>query len=97
MRAIHFIGVNRVYVAPKGWDEGKHGECHDLFVAQADEDGLKLCTSVWKPTQQELEILNEGGSIVLQIVGGQPPIMLSAQNITETEPERARVPTDLVK
>lgn len=46
-----------------------------------DENGKSIVyaamISVWKPTEQELEMLNKGGYITLTILGTQhPPVMI---------------------
>ena len=40
------------------------------------------CQSAWEPTPRELAILNAGGSVILSIIGGQPPVMLGAEATT---------------
>lgn len=59
--------------APGDWDESKHGKCTHLWV-RVQPGGL--FESAWEPTPEELKILNEGGSVVLRVVGGQPPVAL---------------------
>jgi hypothetical protein len=39
----------------------------------------KVCESAWEPTPDELAALHAGGSVILSVVGGQPPVMLSVQ------------------
>lgn len=75
MQAIMFKEATNIYKAPKGHDPEKDGEIFDLPVM---DDGHAL-TSVWKPTPEELDILNKGGGISLSIIGRQqPPIYIGA-------------------
>jgi hypothetical protein len=32
--------------------------------------------SAWEPTPEELAHLNAGGSVILRVLGGQPPVAL---------------------
>lgn len=67
--ATHYLG------APKGWEPEKDGNCRHLAVRVDDN----VWQSAWEPTPQELELLVAGGSIVLSVVGGQPPVMLTVE------------------
>ncbi len=68
-------GANRYLGAPKGWEPETDGNCVHLAVRVEDN----VWSSAWEPTPGELEILNRGGSIVLHVVGGQPPVMLAVE------------------
>ena len=78
--ATHHMG------APKGWEPEKDGNCCHLAVRVVDGN---IYQSAWEPTPAELAALNAGGSIVLSIVGGQPPVMLSV----EAAPEICELPS----
>ena len=67
--ATHFLG------APKGWEPEKDGRCSHLAVRRIDD----VWQSAWEPTPAEIEMLNAGGTVVLSIVGGQPPVSLSVE------------------
>lgn len=71
--ATHYLG------APKGWEPDKDGTCGHLAV-RVDEN---VWQSAWEPTPRELAMLNAGGSIVLSVVGGQPPVMLTVEPVFE--------------
>ena len=58
--------------APKGWQPEADGDCVHLAVRQIEN----VFESAWEPTPAELTMLNAGGSVVLRVVGGQPPVML---------------------
>ena len=61
--------------APKDWNEEKNGRCNQLWIRV--ENGRSL--SAWEPTPEELKILNEGGSVILHIVGWQVPVALTVE------------------
>ncbi len=58
---------------PVDWNEARDGRCVDLAVRVNGNGDFE---SAWEPTPEELAVLNAGGSVVLRIVGGQPPVML---------------------
>jgi len=72
-------GANRRLTAPADWNEAEQGKCFDLHVRLSLAGGVPIAESAWEPTPEELAILNAGGSIVLRVVGGQPPVWLSAE------------------
>lgn len=59
--------------APVGW-KPEDGVCGGLPI-RVDLPG-KRCVSAWKPTLEELAILNEGGFVLLHVAGWQVPVML---------------------
>lgn len=68
--------------APSNWNEAEDGPC-DILMVKADRYetatggiAFKSCESAWKPTPEELELLNAGGYVVLHVVGRQPPVAL---------------------
>ena len=67
-----FEGANCTYTA---------SGCEDL-PAHHELDGERLSvTSVWKPSQEDLEALNAGGCICLNVLGGQPPVAMWVQEV----------------
>lgn len=75
MKAIQFPEANKTYTA-----EG----CHDLPVLQmTHKEGEKeqiFCISAWLPSEKDLEEINKGNPIYLQIYGGQPPVAVYTVN-----------------
>ena len=63
--------------APPNWDPS-HGTCGVLPIrVLADSTGQPYaCESAWLPTATELEQLNAGGTVVLRVIGMQPPVTL---------------------
>lgn len=77
MIAKRIKGCNVNMGKPKDWDEEKQGKCHALAVRVLQiPEGDFVCESSWEPTQNELEMLNAGGTVILRIYGQQPPVML---------------------
>lgn len=68
----HYLG------APKDW-KPEDGKCSYLAVRIKDN----RFSSAWELTPAELKLLNEGGSIVLSIFGGQPPVMLTVEPVNK--------------
>ena len=60
--------------APRGWTES-NGPCGALpIVYRKDSFGNPESVSAWKPTEDELRMLNEGGFVILSVVGWQVPV-----------------------
>ena len=75
MIARRIAGATRRLGAPIGWDDERDGRCHALSI----RDVAGACESAWEPTPAELDILNAGGSVILRVAGGQPPVLLYAE------------------
>jgi len=74
-------GFTHALVAPTGWNEATDGNCCTLHVRMVQEGGHVAAQSAWEPTPEELAMLNAGGSVILSVVGGQPPVMLSVEAV----------------
>lgn len=69
MQPIEHSTNNVKMLKPKDWDESTQGPCLDLKATV-----LPNClVSFWKPSPEELEVLNANGSIALFIHGQQMP------------------------
>ena len=77
MKACDFELANQYMGEPKNWDSDANGTVGKLPVHY---DG-KVSTSVWQPTEEELELLNKGGSVVLGIFGWQPCVSLNVREL----------------
>lgn len=75
MKPQNFNQANQFLGAPENWDEEKFGKCEVLPVCYMNGRSV----SMWKPTARELQILNEGGVVVLHVVGWQVPVWIDAQ------------------
>lgn len=77
MRPTQHPSNNGVLGAPEGWDQ-KQMPCSALAITRTDWDGIPAVVSFWKPTPEELAVLNAGGSVALWIAGQtMPPAGLS--------------------
>lgn len=85
-RRIH--GANRWMGAPVGWNPEIDGHCSHLAVRMSVCETLVFCESAWEPTPEDLDLLNKGGSVILRVVGGQPPVALYVEALIE-EPANA--------
>lgn len=81
MLPLRIEGANVVMKAPPG----KEGEVRDLHALVAEG----CCVSAWEPTPEELATLNAGGSVLLWIMGHQPPVMLTVKPHAALEGEDA--------
>lgn len=65
---------------PSDWPQDQV-ECAPLGVTIMElEDSTPCIKSYWRPSEQELQWLNEGAAIVLFVVGpGMPPVALSVE------------------
>ena len=74
-------GATRYLGVPKGWNPDTDGDCAHLAVL--DTDGVMI--SAWEPTPKELEALNAGAPIYLQVVGtAHPPVNVWVQPLAHT-------------
>ena len=60
---------------PVDWDEDIHGECLTLSVHDTNEETGNRMISGWKPSEGELEVLNQGGHVWLSIMGRVHPVV----------------------
>jgi hypothetical protein len=72
MNPVKFAGMNVTFVAPG---------CDDLPAKKQINKRYNRpsVTSCWRPTDEELQVLNKGGCVCLSVIGGQPPVALWAQ------------------
>lgn len=83
-------GFTAVLGAPKDWDPERDGDCLGLAVRVhphgAGPGQAKWIESAWEPTPAELDQIMVGHSLILRIVGWQPPVALYVE--AEATPER---------
>ena len=65
---------------------------HNLdVIVTVDDDYEPTLNSYWKPTADELDVLNRGGFVVLQIRGqNHPPVNLEAEYLHEADIDYSR-------
>lgn len=70
---------NGVLGAPAGWDQAEL-PCGALPITRTDVDGRPAIVSFWKPTAEELAMLNAGGSVALWVLGHtMPPVSMEVE------------------
>jgi hypothetical protein len=68
---------NDVLGAPKDWNQAEL-PCSALPITRTECDGVPAIKSYWRPTAEELVLLNTGAPVALWILGaGMPPVMLT--------------------
>ena len=63
-------GSNFVYKAPVGMDT-----CQDLHVRVVEDEDVRIMSSAWIPTPEEVERIKSGQPIWLHIYGGGHPVV----------------------
>jgi hypothetical protein len=77
MTPVAFPRVNCIFGPPRDWVRERDGDCQHLPVAVAGS----LMTSAWRPTPEQLAVLNAGGLVTLTVCGSvHPPVMLDAMS-----------------
>jgi hypothetical protein len=66
--------------APKGWDQDKDGPCGALPVRIEPwgPANRRNHISTWRPSPEELAILNNGGYVEVSLLDLQPPMAVGA-------------------
>jgi hypothetical protein len=68
---------NDVLGAPKGWNQAEL-PCDALAITRSEYGGMLVVKSYWRPSAEELAVLNAGGSVELAVLGHtMAPVMLS--------------------
>jgi hypothetical protein len=75
MQACDFPGSRRIG-APRDWNHELDGACGAIFVLDSIDtlSGMNFMYSVYKPTDEEIEELKNGGVIRLGIMGHSHPV-----------------------
>jgi hypothetical protein len=70
-----FAAERYPHLAPRIWHapRGTEGEIGDLATLTGLDEGWPVVKSFWKPTEEELGLLNEGAFIEVDVVANQPP------------------------
>ena len=67
--------ANTLLGKPDDWSS--NAKCDALFARRETRGDLPVVLTAWKPSDLEMRILREGGSIILGIVGtDQPPVFI---------------------
>lgn len=88
MKPLKIKGANANPGAPKDWDEKRDGFCGRLpvRVTERSDGAIDQCESAWQVEPHELKVLQEGGHVVLRVVGWQVPVALYVEPTSEAEP-----------
>ena len=80
MNKIQHPSDNGVLGAPAGWDEGEL-PCNALPATRTHVGDLPAMLSYWRPSVEELAVLDAGGAIALWVLGAtMPPVSLSVES-----------------
>lgn len=70
---------NRVLGAPVGWDQ-KDVPCGAIAIRDGVEGTLRTVTTHWRPSAEELALLNAGGLVTLTVPGiSMPPAAIGVE------------------
>lgn len=72
MRPTQHPSNNRVLGAPEGWNQDE-AQCSALAITDMVHSGLRAVASFWRPNAEELAALNEGGLVMLTVLGSNMP------------------------
>ena len=75
MQAIKLVDETRAIGKPKDWNDEENGPCLTLSVSDIELNHCNVMVSGWKPNEEELAMLNEGGHIYLGIYGTTHPVV----------------------
>ncbi len=70
---------NSGYVAPEGMTSDQVGSIPAFKgrINQGNLDGADYMVTAWKPSSDDLRVLNDGGSIFMTAINNLPPHFLS--------------------
>lgn len=81
--------AKHAFTPPANWDEETMGPCGVLSVrVQEEQGGVTECVSTWKPTLEEIGMLQEGGEVILTVVGRQPAVSLHVESMFNSRPSK---------
>lgn len=79
MNRVQHPSNNGVLGAPAGWSQAEL-PCGALPITRTHVGDLPAVVSCWRPSVEELAVLNSGGSIALWVLGASmPPVSLEVE------------------
>ena len=89
MTPAKITGETRSIGKPANWNEATMGECGALSVRDEIDRGFNTMNSVWRPSADELRMLQNGAGVRLTIWGDVHPVVsMSVERPVMTETER---------
>lgn len=79
MISVRIANANISLGPPVNWkDITDSAECDTIFARSVNLPDIfeRTLETAFKPTKEELDMLNEGGYVVLRVIGNFPPIAL---------------------
>ncbi len=84
MPFVKIKGATKNFSKPSNWDESKDGSCGDLWVRVDMYGRYKQHSFAYRPSPEDLVILNAGGAIEVNIINDyMPPVGVSAVKETD--------------
>lgn len=84
MPFVRIKGATKVFTKPWNWDESTDGSCGDLWVREDNHGRFDQMNFAYRPTPEELAILNAGGVLEVHIISGvMPPVGVSVVSDTD--------------
>ncbi len=81
MKPVEFAGQTQLLGPPRN---SQRGDCGALPVRiVSDETWGRLFFSYWRPSPEELAVLNAGGHVRLQVCNLHPPLWVDAEKVEE--------------
>lgn len=81
MRATQHPTSTRVLGAPQGWSQAEL-PCNAIAITDEVHQGIRMVSSYWKPSAEELAALNAGQLVRLVIVGAtMPPVAIEVDGL----------------
>lgn len=88
MKSVIHPSNTRTLGAPEGHDQ-KRSRVAPLSVTDTDVRGIPAIISFWKPSEEELVVLNAGGTIALWVMGASMmPVALEVDESQTISPVR---------
>lgn len=78
MDIVQVKNPSRIFGKPRTWNEKTQGSCGSLPIIDQAHSGTRFMVSFWRPTKEELELLQNGGVIQLHVEGYIHPVVAMA-------------------
>lgn len=76
MDIVHPANATRILGVPPEWDSTKQGACSALPIIDYKDDAEQpWMMSVWRPSAEDLAMLNAGHGLSLHVLGTSHPVV----------------------